>query len=112
MTSVEDSESEADTRARRAIWVHVLLLPYWLFAWFLAGVLPASSGATGAEGVEVVPWIAFAVAIWILGIAFWVILLRTLIRRRRERRYSSWVVPVLWALCNIFTIFFAAAYFA
>ena len=112
MDDWDDVESDAEARGRRAVWVHVLLAPYFLFAWFLAGVLPASSGATGAEGMALAPWIAFMIAIWALGIAFWVTLLRNLKRRRREGRYVSWLLPVLWAMCNIFTIFFAIAYFA
>jgi hypothetical protein len=107
-----DLEYEAGAQGRRAVWVHVLLLPYWLFAWFLAGMLPVSGAAAGAEGLEAALWIGLAFAIWLSGVGFWVTLLRNLIRRRREGRYVSWLLPVFWAACNVFTIFFAIAYFA
>lgn len=108
----EDLAYEADGRGRRAVWVHVLLLPYWLFAWFLAGILPISGAAGGAEGLEAAAWIGLAGTIWLTGVAFWVALLRDLNRRRREGRYVSWVLPVFWAACNVFTVFFAVAYVA
>ena len=107
-----DLEYEADGPGRRAVWVHVLLLPYWLFAWFLAGTLPISGVAAGAVGLEAMLWIALAFTIWLSGVGLWVSLLRNLNRRRREGRYVSWLLPVFWAACNVFTVFFAIAYFA
>ena len=107
-----DLEYEAGARGRRAVWVHVLLLPYWLFAWFLAGILPVSGVGVGAEGLEAALWIGLAFVIWLSGVGFWITLLRNLNRRRREGRYVSWLLPVFWAACNVFTVFFAIAYFA
>lgn len=106
-----DLEYEEGGQGRRAVWVHVLLLPYWLFAWFLAGILPVSGVAVGAEGLEAALWMGLVCAIWLSGVAFWVTLLRNLNRRRREGRYVSWLLPVFWAACNVFTVFFAIAYF-
>jgi hypothetical protein len=108
----DDLDAPTDTKPRCAVWLHALLLPYWLFVWFVAAALTASSAGPDAQGWGLAPWVGLGIAIFGVGVGFWVTLLRSLMRRRREGRDTSCLLPIFWAVCNVFTVFFAVAYFA
>jgi uncharacterized RDD family membrane protein YckC len=94
-------------RGRVALWVHVLLSPWW-FVWWASATAAVASGANQAEGTQVYLWAGLVV--FGVGAGVWLKLLIDLVRWRREGRDVTWRYPIYWALCTTFSVVFAIVF--
>jgi hypothetical protein len=94
-----------------ALWIHVLLLPWWLFCWALpAGLVAADTRqpVTTLRGLSIAVWLALGV--YAVGAAIWIKLLTDLVRWGREGRDVTWKYPARWAAWTMLSIYFAVAF--
>jgi hypothetical protein len=98
------SAASRQRQGRVAVWLHVLLSPWWLFWWAIAAEVIAR-GASPLERTQVHRWAVLVVLG--VGASVWVNLLIGLVRWRREGREVTWRYPVYWALWTILSVAFA-----